>query len=454
MSQLARIAVGTIQQGAQLHAILWALMEALQRSGLQVQSFLSRACFPKYQGAAAVTGMVPRHLDSWLMPPEKCRETLLRGTQGADLALVEGKFGSAAERGEPGGDLEALCRWLSLSRVVVLDVAQLAEPGLPSRPEEVDGLLLDGVVDGRHLARLATDFEALWDVPVLGALEPLPRVRARLNALMAGDRPPPRLIRELGDCFTRYWHPQRLLSLAVKHDLPLGPSVSLAAEPERARLRVAIAYDEAFNCYFQDTFDLLELRGASVVDFSPLRDESLPPHTDVVYLGCGHPERRAATLAENHCMKAALRSHLAAGGRIYGEGGGAAYLCQQMEIPTGELKRMVGILPAVARLKPTPTVPMPLELTLGRANWFGERTARLRGYRNPHWEVQPLGELTSYAAEEEHRYDLVGSFRAIGSLLHVNFAAQPEFLRHFFYPHAPEPDFCDPWASAPGPNRS
>jgi cobyrinic acid a,c-diamide synthase len=222
-----------------------------------------------------------------------------------------------------------------------------------------------------------------------------------------------------------------------------------SGDPESARLTVAIAYDEAFNCYFQDTLDVLERRGASMVDFSPLRDENLPPETDLVYLGCGHPERYATALSENHCMKAALRSHLAKGRRIYGEGGGAAYLAQQLETPGGELKRMVGILPAVARLERPPTTSVPVEVTLTRRSWLGEAGAQLRGYRNASWRLQPLGALSSFVAEEEHRHELVGSFRAIGSLLHLNFAAQPGFLRQFFYPRVPEPGFADPWTTVP-----
>ncbi len=449
MSRLPRLAVGTIQPEAEGQTILWAFLEALRRTGVQVQSFLSRACFPKYDGATAVTGTAPRHLDSWLMSPELCRELFVRGTQGADLAVVEGQFDTALANDDPGGKLEPLCRWLNLPRLVALDAARIDELGIPDRPEQVDGVLLDRVVDGRHLARLATDLEALWAVPVLGALERLSRLRARLEALPRGDAPPRPSCRELGDHFTRYWQREHTRKLAAGREFPGGFSGRLSAGPADAKLTAAVAYDEAFHCYFPDTFDLLELRGASMVDFSPLRDESLPPETDIVYLGCGHPERHATTLSENHCMKAALRSHLAAGGRIYAEGGGAAYLCQQMETPEGERKRMVGILPAAARLQPGPSVPTPIEVTLSQSNWLGKRGARLRGYRNPHWDVQPLGDLVGFVAGQEHRHDLVGSFRAIGSLLHLDFAAQSDFLRSFFHPEVPEADFRDPWATVP-----
>ena len=447
MPILPRVAVGTIQAEAQSQTILWALTEALRRTGLQVQSFRSRACFPKCRVLGTVTGLASRHLDSWLMSPETCREIFVRGAQAADLALVEGRFDSAIAGENAGGNLDTLCRWLNLPRLVVLDAERIDRQGLPIRPDQVDGLLIDRVVDSYHFARLTTDLEALWGVPVLGALEQLPRLRARLDAVPCACRPPHRLCGELGDRFARYWQPERIWGIAVGREFPRWRGQAAPIDPAMAKLKVAIAYDEAFHCYFQDTLDLLELRGATIVDFSPLRDESLPPDTDIVYLGCGHPERHAAALAENHCIKAALRSHLAAGRRVYGEGSGAAYLCQQMETPGGEFRRMVGILPAAARLKPAPTVPTPVEVTLSRPNWLGEPETRLRGYRSCNWDLEPLGPLTGFVAEEQHRFDLVGSYLAIGSLLHLNFAAQPRFLRRFFYRQVPEPDFADPWAA-------
>src|SRR5271155_3921394 len=67
MSRFPRLAVGTLQPGVDATAITWALMDSLESVGLRVQSFLSRACFAPRDGATAITGLSPRHLDSWLM---------------------------------------------------------------------------------------------------------------------------------------------------------------------------------------------------------------------------------------------------------------------------------------------------------------------------------------------------------------------------------------------------
>lgn len=446
MSQLPRLAIGTIQPGTDPQAILWALMEAFRRTGVEVQSFLSRSHFPGSLGTAAVTGTNVRHLDSWLMSPEICRDLFERGASVADLALVEGRFASAAGLGSCGGRLEPLCRWLDLPRLIVVDSSKLTACSLPTRPRFGDGLLLDRVANPRHLASLTTELELLWGIPVIGSLMELSDLRRKLNRLPAGNRVPGELRLALADQFVTSCRLERIWDLAIEREMPAQRPRCRCQVEIFPKLTVAIAYDEAFYRYFPDTLDLLESRGATVVDFSPLRDEAVPQGADIVYIGCGHPERHARALSENHCMSAALRNHVRSGGRVYAEGGGAAYLCQYMETPAGDMRRMVGILPAVARLQPSPVPTLAAEVTLARPSWLGLPGTRIRGYTNATWQWEPTGPAAGLIAGEEHCFELIGSFSAVGSLLHLNFAALPHCFRQFFYPHPCHGAAPDPWA--------
>ena len=92
MSQLPRIAIGKLQSPADCTPILWALLDALERSGLRVQHFLSQACFIAREAATTITGRSPRHLDSWLMDEQACREAFVRGCRSSDVAVVRGAF--------------------------------------------------------------------------------------------------------------------------------------------------------------------------------------------------------------------------------------------------------------------------------------------------------------------------------------------------------------------------
>ncbi len=435
MSILPRLAVGAVQPAADIQPVVWALLDALENSGVRVQSFLSRACFAPHDAASAITGNTPRHLDSWLMTPEVCRQAFLRAAVNGELSIVEGRY-DAATPARVGGSLDTLCDWLELPRIAVLDGTQLNDCHLPPRPA-ADAVLIDRVRDGCDLRRWQTNLESLWGLPVIGGLEELPGLRQQIAALHSGVRPRRELCAELGKALLRHTRLDRVLRLASRRSLALEQQSlgndSIARAP-RSNVRVAVAYDDAFHCYFPDTLDMLELRGAVVRVFSPLRDECLPPETDIVYLGCGHPHKFAAELAENHCMLMALKEHVCAGKRMYAEGGGLAYLCQHIEMPDGSHAPMVGALRAIARRNPQLAPPDPVTLTLAADGWLGREGTQVRGYRNANWLIEPTGGMTHYAAELGHECDLVGRHQAIGSRVHLNFAAQPEVLSGFLKP--------------------
>ena len=434
MLRLPRLAVGTIQENTRSQPICWALMDALCRRGRQLQHFQSRSCFCMHNGALAITGVGSRHLDTWLMDRATCREIFVHGCNGRDLAVVEGHFGTGDGAAVAGSSLDTLCDWIDLPRLVVLDASKLDDCCWPERPDQVDGLLLDRVASPGDAFRLQTSLESLWDVPVLGALEELPARRAALQRLTGGEVPLD-LCHELGDSFSRFAHFEAIELLAARRDLRPAPASIFGGDRhvKKGRVTVAVAFDPAFNCYFPDTLDLLEMEGASVVDFSPLRDEALP-EADVVYLGCGHPERFAEALSRNHCMLLALRNHVRAGRRVYAEGGGLAYLCQRLEAIDGSMVPMIGALPALARRSVPAAHPKPVEATLAIDNWLAPAGAQVRGYLNEHWNLEPVGPLVSYLREPGRELDLVGQYQVIGSRLHLNFAAQAQFLKGFLRP--------------------
>lgn len=369
------------------------------------------------------------------MSPDSCGDFFFHGAAAVDLSLVEGHY-AVDSPSEPEADgLDQLCQWLALPRLAIVDVMQTRECVLPTLPRGIDGLLLDGVKNRAAYFSLQTQYESLYGVPVLGGLFEKRSIRRALARLPRGVAPPRELCRALGDALAPCVQLDRIRDLANQYELPPFRSLWYRSPPERHPLTVAVAFDDAFHCYFPETLDLLEHLGATVVDFSPLRDEGLPEGTDILYIGCGHPERFAEALASNHCMMLAIRNHICAGRRVYAEGGGLAYLCQHLEATNQRLIPMVGALPAVALRNLTAGPPERAELTLKRSSWLGAAGSRLRGYRNDAWRLEPTGELALYGGQAE-QLDLIGRHHVIGSRLHLNFALQLDFLRRFFRPHA------------------
>ncbi len=442
MGFLPRLAVGSVQPGADYRPVFWGLLDALDAQGLKIQSFLARSCLVEVDAASTITGVAPRHLDSWLMSRDFCQRTFHRIAQQSDLGVVEGDL-SAASAAVPGGQLTTLCDWLALPKLGVLDVRGLTECRLPKCRPPADALLLDGVNDSADFYHRQTVVESLWGIPVLGAIEALPALREAVGRLDPGQKAPADLCRALGQSLLRFTNMSQILDLAERGEFPTEPNVAPnleAAESNgstrRPPLTVAVAYDEVFSGYFPDTLDALEQRGVTVCDFSTLRDESLPAGCDLVYIGCGRMLRHAAELSGNHCLLAALRDHVCAGRRIYAEGSGLAYLCEHLVLPDGRQIPMAGVLPAVAHLTPQPCSPHPIELTLGGGSWLGAQGQRLRGYVSDHWRLEPSGPLASCVADPTRRYDLVARHQAIGSRVYFNLAAQPALLESFLQ-HCP-----------------
>jgi cobyrinic acid a,c-diamide synthase len=460
-----------MQRGDDPRPATWALMSFLHSLGWQIQHFRAQACFSGVDGGRVVCGVPSRHLDSWLMTADVCRELFVRGAASCDLAVVEGTFCPVQRAALVAGTmpaqptcpelgrrllrlpgpveppeqepataamlcrLDTLCDWLRLPRVAILDVSRWNDCCLPPRPA-ADGLLLDGVADARQFFHLQTVLESLWRIPVVGGLDRLPAVRESLQALRGGGVPSKCQCAALAASFARYAQVERLRQLSTRYEFDPPPPQLFQPAPcrRRRRVRIAVAYDESLQCYFPEVIELLEFRGAVVEPFSPLKDDRLPPDSDIVYLGCGHPEEFLSELSANQCLMQSLLNHVRQGKRLYAEGGGLAYLCQFIETDRGRRYPMVGVLPALARRAAEVPPPRPVQLTMARGNWLAPCGSSVRGYLNRSWQLHPLGRLASYAAEAGHEHDLVGNRRALGSRLHVHFVPQPGLLAQFLTP--------------------
>ncbi len=434
MNQLPRIAVGTVQPDADLQVMLWALISSLERSGLHVQAFSSQSRFERRDAAVSITGEGRRHLDSWLMQPDVCAQLFHNATRFADIGLVEGVYDAPSNQPPTGGSLNTLCDWLDLPRLAVLDVAELDPCCPPSIPTGAAGILLDNVRDVQHMCALRTLFEALHGVPVLGWLGRLEHLRAVVGDLPRHVNPTSELCEALGDELLRGLQLGTILRIASRSSIPWGGDDLYRLPPFTEPLNVAVAYDEAFSCYFPDTLDVLESLGANVTVFSPLRSERLPARTHVAYFGCGQPEDYVNELAANICLKESLWNHVVSGGRIYAESAGLAYLCREMVMPCGRHWPMVGLVPALARRNPAPGPDRPVEVTPARDSWLFAAGESVRGYLSSQWIIPPDGCLRGLVAEAEHSHDLVGDYQIVGSRIHLNFAARPAYLRKFFLP--------------------
>ncbi len=438
MTFLPRIAVGTVQAGAEHQTMAATLMQVLGDQGLRVQPFFAQGCFAAYDVADTVTHLRRRYLDSWLMRSDVCIELFEMGSEFADVAVVEGRYDAARSNSSVGGSLDRLAEYLELPKLTILDASRLPTGWLPSLPSQSAGILLDKVTDTAQYCHLQTVLESLLDVPVLGSLGELASMRAVLAHASTDSAPARELCAALGRELRARLDLKQILELASARPLPTTcQGVFDTANRWHRPLHVGVALDAAFTCYFADTLDVLEQRGATVSVFSPLSSDHLPSGCDILYFGCGRPEQFASQLAGNICMKEAIWEHVLSGGRVYAESGGMAYLVREMELPDGQRWPMVGILPAVAHLNANPRGPEPAMVHVDTDCWLFASGQQARGYLNHRWSFDAATELLTLASDQGNDGTILGNYQVVGSRMNLHFASQPALIRHFFQPAPP-----------------
>ena len=205
-----------------------------------------------------------------------------------------------------------------------------------------------------------TAIEHACGIPVLGAIPHDPRVELTMRHLGlvpyregSGDDGFRDRLREVRDLVAAHVDLDRVVACAAEIDpARAGPSpFAVDREPD---VTVGIAYDEAFNFYYADLFDLLPALGVRVVTFSPVHGRL--PEADGYILGGGYPELFGPELEANEGMKDGLRAASSRGTPIYGECGGLMYLTDRIVLAQGwrggkgESFAMCGVFPGETRM--------------------------------------------------------------------------------------------------------
>lgn len=96
------------------------------------------------------------------------------------------------------------------------------------------------------------------------------------------------------------------------------------------KIRIALAYDNAFCFYYKESLTVLENMGAEIIYFSPLNDSKLPDNINAVFLGGGYPELYADILSKNTAMLESIKNAYKKKIIIIAECGGFMYLHEKM----------------------------------------------------------------------------------------------------------------------------
>ena len=336
------------------------LIGALKTRGLTVQSFKVGPDYIDPAYLAHVTGRPCRNLDSWMLGKGALQQVLAQGCIGADLAIIEGMMGLFDGR---GGGIEGssaeVARVTKSPVVLVIDVGKTAESAAATAlgfkmyapSVKLAGILLNNVASDDHRRNVE---DAIWSVaklPVLGALPMMADLgipERQLGLLpVAENKEWDRILRLAAEAVQKHVDLELVLRIAQKAELvPLvAKKVFLGKTAGSPRIRLAVAYDEAFNFYYPENLELLEEYGAEIVPFSPLEERHLPSGIGGLYMGGGFPEEFVEGLSGNRSMAESIQDAHRARLPIYAECGGLMYLGRTLRMPDGRVRPMLGVLP-------------------------------------------------------------------------------------------------------------
>lgn len=335
-----------------------ALLMALKRRGCAPCAFKSGPDYIDPMFHRAVLGVESHNLDLFFSAPETVRALYARGAAGHGAAVCEGAMGFYDGL---GGVSDRASAW-HLADTLDLPVLLVVEPkgqsltlaaelkGLVNfrTPSHIAGILLNNCTARMH-ALLAPMLEEETGLPVLGFLPKLPEAvigSRHLGLYTAAEvENLQQKLALLADAAEEHIDWPRLLALCEKEP----PALPARAETPPARVRIAVAQDEAFCFTYAETLEAFRDAGAEVVFFSPLRDTALPENIGGLYLPGGYPELHARELSGNTSLLREIKQKIESGLPTAAECGGFLYLGQSLTDAEGQSWPMAGVLPGEAK---------------------------------------------------------------------------------------------------------
>ncbi len=426
---------------------------ALSGRGLKVQTFKKGPDYIDPMWLAAATGRPCHNLDFQTMTRDEILATYARYGHGMDLSLFEGNKGLYDGLDLDGNNANAaLVKLLEVPVVLVLDsqgmtrgIAPLIlgyqsfDPGI-----DIAGVILNKIGGDRHESKLRRIIEHYTDVKVLGSVcrQPALEISERHLGLIPSNEAAnaAAVISGLADVI------EREVDLDGILDAALG-AIPPAAQPgpDRARatvdVKIAIARDSAFGFYYPGDLEALEAQGAELVPFDTLIDGRLPD-CDGLFIGGGFPESHLVALEANVSLRTSIRDAIEGGLPAYAECGGLMYLARSLSW-RGEMRKMVGVIPADAimhqnpqgrgytRLRETGNGPWPLAAENGPGDKAGGQGNSKAGAETPAHEFH-YASLENISDELVYAYEVLRGAGIDGrhdGIVHKNLLAGFAHLR-------------------------
>lgn len=351
MPRVPRIVVAGASSGVGKTSVACGVIRALRAAVPGgVQAFKVGPDYIDTAYLSEASGRPAANLDSWMMGRTGVSAEHDRAAEGAGASVIEGVMGYYDGSGEGAAGEHStyhVAGAIGAPVALVLDASRAGQSVAATalgfrryrRNSGIAGVILNRIGSERHeeMCRAAL---ARTGLPVLGAVPRDPSLAVgsgRLGLVQARQAGGGRIAR-IARRIAGHLDAGALLGMARAAGragggagapargggAPAGPAAGGRAPV------ICVARDEAFSFYYYNSLENLRRAGAAVRFFSPVSGRRLPG-CDMLYIGGGFPEEHAAKLEANSAMRRAVKDFALGGGRVYAEGGGAAYLSRSLE---------------------------------------------------------------------------------------------------------------------------
>jgi cobyrinic acid a,c-diamide synthase len=421
--------------------ITLALLSWLKNNQKKVQSFKVGPDYIDPLFHHFINGNPCRNLDPILTSPEYVKWCFGYHSQQAEFSVIEGVMGLfdglPHENDFSYGSTAHIAKLLNLPVVLIIDCSKLSgsvgaialgyinfDPHV-----KIVGIILNKVASDKHLVYLKEGLKSL-KIPIIGILfrEQNIELPSRHLGLIPVEEinNNQQIFERLNYLAEKIFNWDLLMPYLLNQKSHNYQKKYFNYSQDNQPIKIAVAYDEAFNFYYQDNLDILQELKAEIIYFSPIKDEKLPENIAGLYFGGGFPEIFAEQLANNHKLKQDLQNKIAQKIPIYAECGGMMYLSEIIQDFQDQQWKMLGILP-------NKTI-MSQKLTLGyrqakvlEDNCFAYQNTELKGHefhraKNSNIPNSPLLEIKDLYQQKTLSYQGWKSSHIFASYLHLHFA--------------------------------
>ena len=329
-----------------------ALLKAFLMDGKKVTAYKAGPDYIDPMFHREVIKIPSRNLDQFILGDEVCKYLLCRNSRDMDISILEGVMGyyDGIGAGTSGSSYE-LARLLDCPVVMVvnsggmaLSVCALIEGFKNFRNNSnIKGVIINNVTKNMY-EYYKKIIEANTDVKVCGYMPPMKecRLKSRHLGLITPQETADleKITEKLGSTAQETIDMNGLYALSQSSDFVEYSEIKTV---KRKNIKIAIARDEAFCFYYEDSLNLLRELGAELIEFSPLYDEKLPDDVRGLYIGGGYPELHIEKLSGNTSMLESIKNKIQSGLPTIAECGGFMYLLKTFRDENNREFQMVGI---------------------------------------------------------------------------------------------------------------